>query len=536
MDAIAVAEEPTGVEPPAPLSRRIAFRHHPVDLPKISTMAGVLCFLIVCSCGNSAGSSAGSHAPAKIGVNVHTIDYWDGSRPFMNLIYGSDWSMQASGGWEKVPPTNLDASGWIRSLPAGYHAIRLLSMPMKEADIVCRWQGNDHKSMHVDGAVASNFTRRPGTNELTFHYASTYPKAQAWASLSFTVDPSDYVRNIDCREASASSADVFDPTLVGLLKGFHVIRFMKWQTAVEANRNVTWTSRNKPGDGSYLIKDGVPIEQMVQLSNQVGADPWFCIPWNANDDYVARFAAYVREHLAPGRQVYVELGNEVWNGSYPAYKQAQEEGIAEGLDSSQGVHGQAIFRYAEKTQHIMQIWTREFAGQTNRLVRVIAGQEVSPYWTSLMMGYRNTPQYIDAFATGAYWGIGQSDYHGQSLDELMETVLPANISATMELIEKQKAIAQKYGKRYIAYEGGQGVVLDDANLVAQIERDPRMYDLYTSYLNQWNSRVGDTLPLFALTEPLVGKEGWGLVEYAGQPLSDAPKMRAARDFLGRRAQ
>jgi hypothetical protein len=118
----------------------------------------------------------------------------------------------------------------------------------------------------------------------------------------------------------------------------------------------------------------------------------------------------------------------------------------------------------------------------------------------------------------------------------METVLPANINDTMQLIEKQKAIAQKYGKRYLAYEGGQGVVLDNAVLVAQIERDPRMYDLYTSYLNQWNSRIGDTLPLFALTEPLVGKEGWGLVEYAGQPLSDAPKMRAVRDFLRRRVQ
>lgn len=501
--------------------------------PAPKAIVAALCFLAVCSCGSSAGSSAGQHAPAKIGVNVHTIDYWDGSRPFMNLIYGSDWSMQASGGWENLPPANLDANGWIKSLPPGYHAVRLLSMPVKNSEIVCRWQGNDHQSMRVDGVVTSNFTRKSGTNELRFDYKSTYPKAQAWASLSFNVDPSDYVRNIDCRETSTSSTDIFDPTLVSLLSGFRVIRFMKWQTAVEANRAVTWTSRNKPGDGTYLVKDGVPIEEMVQLSNQVGADPWFCIPWNADDDYVARFAAYVRKNLAPGRRVYVELGNEVWNGGYPAFKQVQYEATAEGLDSSKGAYGLVIFRYAEKTQHVMQIWTREFAGQTNRLVRVIAGQEVSPYWTSLMMGYRNTPESIDAFATGAYWGIGQSDYHGQSLDELMEKALPANINATMELLAKQKAIAEKYGKRYIAYEGGQGVVLDDANLVARIERDPRMYDLYISYLNQWDSRVGDTLPLFALTEPLVGKEGWGLVEYAGQPLSDAPKMRAVRDFLRR---
>jgi len=498
--------------------------------------------LAVCAsaaCGD-AGSPSGSNSaialaakkkppPATsqaLGANLNTIDYWDGSRPFLNLIYGSDWAMQATGGWEDVPAANLDANGWIKALPAGYHAERNLSAPANSADIRCRWDGNDHGSMVVQGAMVSNFTR-VGSNQVQFRYAGGYP-ATAWAALSFTVDPADYVRNIDCRETTASSTDVFDPALISLAQGFGTIRFMKWQPAVEANRPVTWAARNKPGSGSYLSKDGVPVELMVAFSNQVGADPWFCMPWNADDDYVTRFAAYVRDSLAAGRRVYVEVSNEVWNGSYPVAQQAQSEGIAEGLDASHGAYGQALERYAEKTQHVMQIWSKAFAGQTSRLVRVAAGQHVSPFWTDLILGYRNTSQSVDALATAPYWALHQSDYTGQSLDEIMNTYLPAQIAASMNWAVQQKAVAQRYGKRFIAYEGGQDVVLpNNKALVAQVERDPRMGSLFTSFINQWRDASGDTLTLFALWGP-IDSAGYGLVEYPQQPLSAAPKMTAVR--------
>jgi hypothetical protein len=127
--------------------------------------------------------------------------------------------------------------------------------------------------------------------------------------------------------------------------------------------------------------------------------------------------------------------------------------------------------------------------------------------------------------------LGDEDDKGQSLDQIMDTVLPARIEETLNWAAKQKAIAKKYGKRYIAYEGGQHVWLNkNADLVAQIERDPRMAKLYSSYIRRWNSKVGDTLTLFCLTGD-ISTAGFGLVEYAGQPVSQAPKMRAVRSFL-----
>jgi len=496
---------------------------------RIARAAAVVC--LVSACGGAHSSDLVVPRTA-IGVNVNTIAYWDGSRPFENLIYGSHWQMEGPAGWEEVPPARLDANGWVKSLPTGYRAARVLSVPASSAEIVCRWQGNDHNSMRVGSdAVTSDVVRKAGSKELRFHYSSSYPKTAASAFLTFDVDPSNHVRNIDCRDAATAAAETFDPTFVGTVQGFRVVRFMKWQTAVEENRRVTWATRNKLGDGSYWMNDGVPIEEMVALANRVGADPWFAMPWNADDEYITRFATYVRDNLTPGRRVYVEVSNEVWNAGYPVQRQAQEEGAAEGLDPRYSAYGQAMYRYAEKTQRVMGIWSVVFGQQMNRLVRVASTQNVSPFWSDQILGYRNTAQFVDALATAPYWSFLDSDYNGQSVDQIMAKVLPTKISETLNWAVQQKAVARKYGKRYIAYEGGQHVWLNrNRALVGQIERDPRMIGLYASYLNRWNSSIGDTLTLFALTGP-TDKAGFGLVEYAGQPLERSPKMRAVRRFM-----
>jgi hypothetical protein len=496
---------------------------------------------LTAGCGGSSGGSASQTtaptngttttvappAAMKLGVNLDTIAYWDGSRPFENLLYGGSWQMVATGAAEDVPPEDLDANGWVKTLPAGYQAQRPLSVPAATGDFVCRFQGSG--LINVGGPV-SNISMAPGVTK--FSVTATYPNEQL-VYLKYQIDAADYIRNIDCREASASTAAVFAPEFLATLSGFKTIRFVKWTPSVEANTaNVTWGTRNKPGDGDYQHNDGVPVELMVELANDAGASPWFNVPWNADDDYVTRFATYVRDHLGADKQVYVETGNEVWNGSYPVFAQAAAEAAAESLDPGAAQFQQVAERYAEKTQHIMQIWSSVFAGQANRLVRVAAFQNVSPFYGDVMLKYRDTYKSVDAYATAPYWAFMPGDYSGQTLDQILTTALPAKIEETLGFAVQSKQLASKYGLRYMTYEGGQHVVLpNNVDLLKQIERDPRMADLYNSYLTKWQAQVGDPLTLFALTGPISSSGAWGLVEYNGQPLSDAPKMRAVRTFL-----
>lgn len=505
-------------------------------------MSGVLRFsslmaLVAClsSCDKFTNSFAGSArnivgVGTGIGIDLNTIAFWDGSRPFYNLIYGSNWSMRGPAGSQDVPAEHLDADGWIKSLPSGYRAYRVLSMPAQSADIVCHWQGNDAGSMELTGDTATNY-RRTGRNQFKFHYQSTYPRLQSLPTLSFGVTSPDYVRNIDCRESSSVADQEFDRTFLNTLKGFRVIRFLKWQFAVEANSPVSWSTRNKQGDGSYWVKDGVPVETMISLANEAQADPWFSMPWNADDDYVRHFAQLVRGRLAPGRKVYVEVSNEVWNGSYPVMHQAEKEGTAEGLAPGKEPYAKAMYRYAEKTRQVMKIWSSEFADQPTRLVRVMSTQNVNPYWSEQILGLEDTAANVDALATAPYWAFMDSDYRGQSSNQILETILPQRIDEAIGFAKQQRSIARKFGKRYISYEGGQHVWLNNhPELVAEIERDPRMADLYRSYITRWNSNIGDTLTLFCLTGG-ISTAGFGLVEYSGQPIEQAPKMRAVQTFL-----
>lgn len=466
----------------------------------------------------------------RVGMNVNTINWWDGTRPFANMIYGTDWSMQNTNPWGgsvDIPASSLDANGWVKSVPTGYRVGRGLSVPAAGGDFVCRYQGNG--TLEVAGPV-SNISSSAGVTRFTV--APTYPNPDP-VRLYYYVDPANYIRNIDCREGSASTSTLVAPEFAAALSGMKVIRFMKWQNATETNQAVTWAMRNKPGDGTYSRYDGVPVEVMVAIANQANADPWFTVPWNADDDYVTRFATYVRDNLAPGRVAYVETSNEVWNSGYPVYAQARNEAIAEALPSAIAAGATADGpgeRYVEKTRQVMQIWSNVFAGQTGRIVRVAAFQHVSPYWVNALLNYQNLSQSVDAVATAPYFGYDLTD--SMTLDQIM-TALPAKVTETLNIAVQNRNTAQEHGLRYITYEGGQHIVLrNNAALLDQVERDPRMYDAYMQFIGGWQSQIGDTLTLFALTGRTTPWGQWGVVQYAGQPLSEAPKMRAVQTFLG----
>jgi hypothetical protein len=59
---------------------------------------------------------------------------------------------------------------------------------------------------------------------------------------------------------------------------------------------------------------------MVILSNYLSANSWFCIPIEASDDYVRKFAGYLKNNLRADLKIYVELSNEVWNSLFPSFR------------------------------------------------------------------------------------------------------------------------------------------------------------------------------------------------------------------------
>jgi len=441
---------------------------------------------------------------------------------FANLALGPDWILRRPGAQNPMPPELLDENGDVKSLPAGGSALRWLTSPGGDGraiSIRCTYTGKGN--VEVGGPSVTRVYNK--TNELRIDWVPS--KDPAGLSIR-EMDPNKPVRNLDCRNIETAPAARFAPRFLELIKGFKVLRFMDWQNT-NADLPVTWAGRHTAKSMVIDRADGVSLEDMVLLARLNHSDAWFNMPSRADDDYILHFAQYVHANLPAEGKVYVELGNEVWNWGFPVSRHVMQEGLDAHLGGSAK---EAIsFRYAERLIHVMDIWASVFQNDPHRLVRIASGQSVDPYRSGLILGYKDVPKHVDAFATAPYFGYDKTG-DPRDLTEIFHRI-DAGVETALQEAEMQKAIAAKHGLRFIAYESGQGIVLQDIALNERIQRDPRMYTAYRHYIDGWRKRVGDTFCLFGTVFRIRNSGAWGLLEYEGQPAAGAPKYRAVREEL-----
>lgn len=477
--------------------------------------------------GAEASSPPSSPPRATVlGVNLYGLQTFNRQPVFANMIAQGEWYSARGDGWKGMPEGQLDPNGWVRFLQPGETAPRLLALPaapFRPATVRCVFAGRGELGA---GGVA----RITGSDMhgVTLSLDPTgQPDEMAWIELLRT-DPQDPLRDIDCRKEGTSPKARFDPEFLSFLGGFKVIRFLDWQR-INDNGPTDWARRPMPTSASQVGPMGASIEDMVDLANTVGADPWMIVPFNADPDYIRRFARLVHARLDPGRKVYVELGNEVWNDMFEATHQAEREGMALGLGHGDR-NAARTQRYSERMVAAMQIWTEVYADRPASLVRVCATQNGNPDMARMALAHKGAAQWIDALAAAPYIGLDLDGYGAGDVDRVF-AALPAAIDHTLEMAATNRAVAREFGKRFVTYEGGQHLVTGNLTLARAVQRDPRMSAIYARYMEDWRVRFGDTLMLYASTAPIADYGAWGLREYAGQPVSEAPKLAAVRRFL-----
>lgn len=470
-----------------------------------------------------------SHArvPAtRIGLNLFGVASYNRQQVFTNLIAQSHWFTSTGATWSKMDAGQLDERGWVKFLLPGQTAPRPLILPpapFTAISVRCTFSGGGELSV---GGIAHESGR--GDRHIDFDLVSRgrADEEVAWIELKRT-DPADPLRNIDCRERARPRSELFHPDFLAFLRGFSVIRFLDWQH-INENQGGSWPARTQVTDSSQILKEGVAIEHLVALANQTGIDPWFLMPYNADAAYIENFARLVHDQLDSDRIVHVELGNEVWNNGFEAARQAREEGRALRLGADP-MRAQ-MRRYAQKSREALRIWTRVFADRPEKLVRIVSSLNVYPDLARVVLDHEDTAQWVDALATAPYIYL---DLAGRDAGDVewIYSRLNAAVEETIGFAARNRDIAASYGKRFITYEGGQHLVTGDLELARRIQRDPRMGAVYRHYMHAWKDRVGDLLMLYASTGPISVHGSWGLREYAGQPLSQAPKEQAVRQFL-----
>jgi hypothetical protein len=290
----------------------------------------------------------------------------------------------------------------------------------------------------------------------------------------------------------------FHPLFLQRLDPFHTIRFMGMQETNSSGIR-SWADRRdaldiRQGSGaggtpSEPIVNGMSVEYMVQLANDLNANPWFNMPHMADDDFVRNFATYVRDHLKPGLTASVEWSNEIWNFGW-GFEASQWVSEQTKLPANAGLDNWQVAGHEAKRD--LDIWSDVFAGQNSRLVRVAAGWAAVDWVTNRIV--ESMGGSFDAIAIAPYITSTDEQRAAYTSATTVDRVIAdtrANVGTSLEWVGNHARLAREWQTRLgrpvqlVAYEGGHHLdgrsgPYQDAFHAAT--NDPRMGDIYRDYL------------------------------------------------------
>jgi hypothetical protein len=508
-----------------------------------------------------------------VGMNLENVVDWSpawtftdafkASRPWISHAFNTQtWATS----WDPAaaPVLDLDADGDVRSLKtwtqggvtmrqfAGTLLFRGLGGGYAGGTYRAEWDGTGVVTFGMDAVVTARGRTAAGRSYADLRVTPT--DDGIYLRIEET-SPTDPVRDVNVwmpdwngrsfvgeRWQPGAPFSPFHPLFLERLGPFDTLRFMGMQET-NTSEIVSWSQRrdatdSRQGSGpegtpSEPIVNGISLEYMVQLANDLDADPWFNMPHMADDTFVRNFATYVRDHLEPGRTAYVEWANELWNfgWGFEASAWVAERAQAENLDPDDG---QWIVTGREAKRDF-DIWSDVFAGQGERIVRVAAGQAANSWIVEQVTAHMGGA--FDAIALAPYITFTDAQRASYTSATTVDRVLAdawTNVATALEWTRDHAALAARLSTqtgrpiRLVAYEGGphldgRSAAYQDAFYAAT--NDPRMGDVYRAYLEGLDAAGLDLYVDFQFTG-LAGAAPWG--DFAKLHRMDEPLATAHR--------
>ncbi|MBD3241422.1 MAG: hypothetical protein GF331_12610, partial [Chitinivibrionales bacterium] len=348
-----------------------------------------------------------------MGMDLGTSSYWDEQLAFSNLMQNaSPWSTADAGFGEKTDLRDrleTDANGYPLQVPspvAGY----------ADQEVECQLPRNYPPGRYVvtyEGTGELHFwnvsvvSAEPQNNRYVIDMQMQGNHSAMWIIRS---ELGDHVRDIrilpEADEGKDVYAEPFFQPFLDALEPFQCIRYMGFML-INSNHIEHWEDRVLPT--SYCQQNDVSIEYCIQLSNTLGCDGWFCIPAQADTNYIRQYARLVRDQMNPELTVYLEYTNEHWNWA-PGFDQFHWIRNNEWAQATYGAqygwtHGENVSgKYAALSSRAFEIWLEEFGPEhRDRLVRVAAGFHFNPGVANEVLGFLfDGNGGCDAWTAGGY--------------------------------------------------------------------------------------------------------------------------------------
>ncbi len=485
---------------------------------------------------------------SKVGMNFTELTYYASEWVFTDAMKQSmRWLSQEadSGAWDTGDPLTLDGSGWpILGTNAAGHPEAAGTLMYRDigghypaGQYVCLYDGEGTIQFGFDAHVVSQTPGRIVVGVDSTSSNGIYLKITA-------SNPANHIRNVRLMlPGFENTTETFHPLFKQRIAPFSVLRFMTWQNT-NSGSVPNWANRTLPTTQTQDQPEGVALEYMIDLCNEMGADPWLCMRVQATDAWVTQFATLLRDRLGPGRKAYIEHGNEIWNGMYGDFQYCINKGVALGYDANGAGQYLAGLRYhSERSVQIFNIFESVFGG-TSRLVRVLGAQGANPWTGQQIMDWKNAYQHADALSVANYFGYLLDDSPNvvnMSVQQILDYC--SNDISNLEngFVLQNANNAHSRGLKLVCYESGQHLCGVGANLsnpavtakFTAVNRDPGMYELYRKSFEGWQTNGGDVNVAFAAFGPFSLWGSWGAMEYIDQDPSPAtsPKFAGLMDHI-----
>ncbi|MFT5289388.1 MAG: hypothetical protein ACI8QS_001666 [Planctomycetota bacterium] len=337
---------------------------------------------------------------------------------------------------------------------------------------------------------------------------------------------------------------------------------------------------------------GVPWSVIADLCELVGAELWVNIPYDADlEGYVRPLAQFLGDwSFATGLRVHIEYGSEVWNPTFAKQYcwilDDQQNCVPCDPTNPPPIDGTtqqciAEFNVAHSLA-IFAIFREEFGlrGIPTRAVRVLSGWAANSYYTSILLAEVQDSDAIDVFAIQTYFGsrtvaqLGWDQALAISIEDLANflhlTVAGYPGGSLRRFMRINTNMLQALNDRLLppddivlaAYEGGQSLTFDTCDCPGycpsqsdsvcesqilslsgkfnQLNRDPRMLDLYAHLFQVWDEFTADQNGVSGLWMQFTtvqeygtaGQGSWGLLEYYDDPFQTAWKLLSLQFVQG----
>jgi hypothetical protein len=183
---------------------------------------------------------------------------------------------------------------------------------------------------------------------------------------------------------------------------------------------------------------------------------------------------------------------------------------------------------------------------------VLPSQAANAFASESLLKFRQAADHADVLAVAPYVILMANsnekptakEIAGWTADKLFDYVEQTKLPEAIGWMRASKAVADRYGVRLVAYEGGQHLVeipeggYNEAltRLFLEANAHPRMGRLYRRYLDAWVDAGGDLFCHFDSVSRWSWWGSWGLLQHHDDRPQASPKFMATVAWAQSRGQ